>query len=281
MKSIRSVTAFTNHVTNDEPQFYKSSYKEFNVAGDLICENRYNEEGSVIARTANIYDADGKLVETQYYDSLQETTETHSYTYNERGELLKETVDFGQGFLTVYAYHRDSSKRQLTISEQDEDGVVEETKTRVFDTNGNLLEETVYDDNNKAISRIKNSFDQNQRLIRKEENDLRYKTIQYHEYYYHESGRLTGVKTLNHKDKVQNWVKVEYDENNRPVKQITMNGHTITIEYPDELHRIEKHSDAGGMVYSRTEVELNNEGNVVSEHSPDEIVRFEYEYFGD
>lgn len=280
MAKIQSVTAFTTQ-KDSEREGFKSLYKEFNLHGDLILENRYNEDGDVIARTANSYNDNGLIIETIFYDAEQDTSETHKYLYDDNGSLVKETLDFGQGFLTVYVYSRDNEKRQVTISEQDEEGEVEEIRIQMFDVNGNLLEETVFNDENKPISNTKNTFDQDQRLIRKEESDLRYKTIQSHEYYYNESGRVTGIKTLNQKGRLLNWVKVEFDELNRPVRQTTMGGALISIEHIEANRRIEKHLDAGGGIVFETEVELNNEGNVVAEHSPDAVVRYEYEYFPD
>ncbi len=275
---IKSITTVT-HEKQTENDPYKSQYREFNANGDVLVETRYNSDGEVLSKTVNIYNEQHQTTRTEFYDAEQETTEIHDFFYDNRGNLIRETVDFEQGFITVYNYKYNSDGNEIRISEQDEDGEVEEVKIQRYDANGNLLSEQIFDDENHMISETINQLDHNQRLIRKEETDCRYKTSQIHEYYYHESGRLTGIKTVNQKAKVLNWVKLEFDEKNRPVRQTSMSGAGIVMEYSGENTRSERHIDAYGRVVLELETITDNDGRVLKEISPDSVTEYRYEFF--
>ncbi|NLA24355.1 MAG: hypothetical protein GX879_05250 [Bacteroidales bacterium] len=278
MLKIRSITATTT-LKNSETKPFKSLQKEFDENGNLLSEIKYNKDGEITSRHYNIYNDKALLEKSEYVDNEHETSETHEYFYDDNGNLIKETTDFGQGFLSVFVFEKDFKNNQIRIIEQDEDDEIEETKVQTFDEDGNLLEEISYNDANKEILKTINIFDHNKRIIKKEEHDLRYKTVQIHEYYYSNEGLLEGIKSVNKKGRLLNWVKIEYDENKRPTQQTSMNGALISIEYDGDNKRKEKHLDAGGNVVFESELELNEKGNVIVEHSPENIIHYTYEYF--
>ncbi|HOY38216.1 MAG: hypothetical protein KBB11_01675 [Bacteroidales bacterium] len=274
---IKTITAFTDIKTDNIR--YKSSYKVFDENGFLVEEYRFDKNGEIISKSENIFDNEHRLLSSTFFDTEQESSENRTYDYSSEGQLIRETVDFGQGYLSVFLYEYSNSGKRITISEQDEEGEVEETKIQELDDYGNVIKEVVINEDGKEITHIFSSFDNKKRPVRKEERDLNYKTTQIQEYIYNDNDFLEMIKTTNAKNQILNWVKLEYDELNRPVKQTSMSGSVILVEYIDDKTRIEKHINSHGYTYSESKITVNEWGNLLKEDSPEIVTEFEYEYF--
>jgi antitoxin component YwqK of YwqJK toxin-antitoxin module len=211
-------------------------------------------------------------------DKEEGTTETTRYEYDLKNRLIKEETDYYQGFKTILVHIYENTK--VTINSIDEDDEVEESTIHEFDENGNLISETKLDDNGKLVSKIVNQYDHRGKIIRKDEFEKKEKLSKSHTYYYDNDEKLNGIKTTNRKGKLLDWVRIEYDENNRPLRQTTMSGYSIELSYDAEkLLRNEKHLAPNGNIIKDLSTITDKEGNILEEHSPDTIIKYNYDFY--
>lgn len=277
MQKIRSVKATTIPV-GDENASFISEIKEFDLNGNLLKETKFIDKDIIALQTSYQYDEKGNLIEIMNIDKEEGTTETTRYEYDLKNRLIKEETDYYQGFKTILVHIYDNTK--VTINSIDEDDEVEESTIQEFDDNGNIISEIKLDDNGKLVSKIVNQYDHRGKIIRKDEFEKKEKLSKSHIYYYDNDEKLNGIKTTNRKGKLLDWVRIEYDENNRPLRQTTMSGYSIELSYDAEkLLRNEKHLAPNGNIIKDLSTITDKEGNILEEHSPDTIIKYNYDFY--
>jgi YD repeat-containing protein len=277
MQKIRTIKATTIPV-GDEDASFVSEIKEFDINGRLLTEIKNTDKDNIAMQTSYKYDEIGNPLEIINVDKEEGTTETTKYEYDEKARLIREETDYFQGFKTILVYTYNDKK--ITINSIDEDDEIEESTIQEYDDTGNLLSETKLDDNGKLVSKIVNQYDHRGKIIRKDEFEKKEKLSKSHIYYYDNDEQLNGIKTTNRKGKVLDWVRIEYDENNRPIRQTTMSGYSIELSYDAEkLLRNEKHLAPNGNIIQDLSTISDKEGNILEERSPDTIIKYNYYFY--
>lgn len=277
MEKIHYIKTFLKNL-DEKSEKYISELKEYDENGNLVCLRNYDSKGDVIFEHIFNFDSNNKLISESISDFVENYYEKKDYKYDQStSNLVEEKIDYGDAGYSIKKYFYDSNK--IIIKLYDEDDEIEEETEMIFDDCGNLLIKTVKDDMNIIIEKIKNSFDTNDRLIMKEEYDRFNKVEKIHHYYYTESGKIQGIKTLNSRGKTIDWIKIDFNENDKPVLQSTMAGDKIELEYLDDNIIIEKYINQHGVEVSKNKIIRDEKGNTLEEHSVSEIKIYEYIYY--
>ncbi|HRW21902.1 MAG TPA: hypothetical protein PLO05_00465 [Bacteroidales bacterium] len=277
MQKIRTIKSTTVPIGNESEAFI-NEIKEYDQHGNLITETKYIDKDVVALQTSYKYDSNGNIIEIINVDKEEDTTETTVFEYDNNSRLIREVTDYFQGFKTILIYQYEKNK--ITINSIDEDDNIEERTIKEYDDNGNLLAESKIDDKGKLQTKIVNVYDHQGRIIRKDELEKKEKLSKSHTYYYENDDLLIGIKTTNRKGKLLDWIRIEYDENNRPMRQSSMSGYSIELSYDIEKNeRNEKHIAPNGNILKDLTTITNKEGNVIEERSPDIVIKISYDYY--
>lgn len=277
MSEIHFVKTFVQK-SEDTSIKYLYELKEYDKNGNLICLKNYNENGDVIYENTFVFDEGGKLIKESLTDFKGSYNETKEYKYADNTDLLiEEKIDYGEAGYSVKKYFREDKK--IIIKLLDEDGDIEEETEIILDDNGNTVSQTSKDDMGNITEKFKNNFDDNGKLILKEEFDNRGKLEKSHYYFYTSADKLQAIKTLNSREKIIDWVKIDFNDKELPVLQTSMSGDRIEIEYPAENIIIQKYINSSGVEVTNTQIIRDEKGNTLEEHSPEEIKTYEYIYY--
>lgn len=277
MEKIHYVKIYVAPAINAEAKRV-TDLKEYDLNGNLISSKNYDEDGNITYSQEFVFDDNDKIIKESISDFEQDYNETKEYKYDSAtGKLIEEMIDYGEAGFSVLKYERKDNI--LFITQFDEDGEIEETTEICFDTNGNILSKIVRDDMENITEKFVNKFDDDGKLILKEEYDLNNKLEKCHYYFYTPSGKISALKVTNSRDQIIDWVKIEFDENENPISQSMMSGEKILLEYPEPNVVIEKYINSAGIELSQKKIIRDEKGNTLEEHSLDEIKFYEYIFY--
>lgn len=272
MKTVKTIETIHKDI---DAESYTEEIINYNENGDIIMSKKFDPEGNVIEKTITNYNDDGKKISEKQYTSDEDIAEVHFFEYDDKNKLKSEQVKYAEGYESNINYIRNEEKKELLIEETDEDGEIEEYKIIKFDDKGNVTQEADYDDMNKLKTAVKYYHDDNDRLIKREDYELKMKKpIVTREYTYHDNGEIESMIIRNRKGKVVDKFNLEYDDKNRLVMQSSPESGTIVVEHDDDYHRKEKIADAAGNIKNETEYVYNDNGHLIKEKTP--LIEKEY-----
>jgi hypothetical protein len=221
--------------TIDKSLFFKMIERELTKDGELISESEYDEDGTELARTVNVYNEDGKIVSHELYNEGM-LAEKVGYKYDEQGRVSEETREFEEGFPLTTFFTYDSENRVIEKRVDDSEGELQKKETFAYhptwkdkvirhvtsDEEGNLSmeEETEWEERNgeikpKRLLIIDHSFGTKRRTEffdpRTREDHIAY-------------------ATYNEREKVIEYVKVLYDEEGREIEE-----HSVSVNESDNF----------------------------------------------
>ncbi len=200
---------------------HDASFSEDGTTWDLITEYEYSQEGYLIREIS--YDSDGNLLD----DNVE-------YIYDNNGELIRQN-NYVKDCLIGYVLFEYNQEKQLIKEElyrlNDSSDSFEMTGKieYTYDSNGNLIK----NENDGISISIKNSYDEKNRIIKKEcSNGLQEKY-----YYVSEESELVGKKVVT-VPAYSTTYNYTYDSNRNLIEEIieSDNGNSperITYEYED------------------------------------------------
>lgn len=220
---------YRDEVLSPENQVQKNLLSEtlFNSDGNIIEEIVCNDNGQPEQLIRNTYN-NSHLIESNTTDLLNEMSEVQKFEYNETGLLTGKTIYFADGSEMISTYEYDDSGRMIRRIESDPEEGTNQEKTYKYDNNLLIsIKET--DDDGNLLESIDYSYDENGR-------------------------RLTTTTEGSDDDGT---VKIEYDENNRPLIQRNFNTRNqliarTTWEYDGNIVR-ETAESAQGITITETE----------------------------
>ncbi len=258
------------------------------------------------------------LASEKKFDGSGDPEEVHSYTYDEKGNLIEHVMEMPMdGILERFVTTRNAEGHPITIVKFYGDDAGEKVEY-VFATHGQPVsvvrhdadgefeskEELTYNDQHLLVQRLvtdaagvtrKYTFAYNDKnlMAKEEELDGNDKLVSRLEYTYNEDGKETSLLKFNEENKPVSSVKSEYDENGRLARRVSKGFYTrISLyEYDEEGRLLEESlSDENGFVISRNRMEYNESGLVTHETVYETDLtragrdthlahRFEYEFF--
>lgn len=277
-KKIKSIKTYVK-IEDLDSEKHLHEVQEFDENGNHIHNVEYDESGEIAIEVKSVYN-EMKKPQTEYtQNNLDGIGEKKSFTYNSEGRLSMEKIENDGGWISVRKYERLNDGKTIRISMFDEDDELEELTVIEFNDKGDILSTTNYDEDEKQIDVLKNTYDTEGKLLLREELDNKGRLEKAHHYYHTEENKISAVKTLNRKGKTLDWVKLAYNEDGKPIEQSTMSGAKIKIEYPEKMKTVETHINPGGEDVNKTTTNFDEDGNIIEEATTDKVTTYVYEYY--
>jgi hypothetical protein len=215
------------YFTDGYAGYQEYSYDEDGRLASLI---EYDYDDNLVGQNKYEYDEEGRLSKLTEYYGLVSDTET--YTYDEKGNLVKSRKEDEYGTLirmSTHAYDAKGNKiRTVTYNpDTEEPSRISEFN---YDPNGSLLEETVSDPDGAVLTRKTYKYDSKNRKTEYAEQDLATGKITTRTYKYDPQGNLTeetrsvksgdetSLETLIYtNDEAGNWTQIESNKDGSTV----------------------------------------------------------------
>jgi len=251
------------------------------------------QEDAEVLSLLSEYSRQGVLLSERKMESESDGVELHSYTYDDRGNLIQHRLELpddgiceifvtardvdGRPLSTIKYYGDDPGERTeyqyatgshpVTIRRYDADGEEESTEKLQYDGQDRLLERVILPSGASGARYVFN-YDQRGLLEAEEEWEVDGVLLSKTVFHYDEQGRDTLQVKTGPEGKVLSRMVFEYDDAGRLLKR-TSQGYYIRVsafEY-DELGRIteETLSDENGFVITRTRLEYDEQGRIALE----------------
>ncbi|PIE85985.1 MAG: hypothetical protein CSA05_02710 [Bacteroidia bacterium] len=247
MKKIKTVTSYI--VAEDNKQKEITTFLEYNEQEKLICSINYFSAEEIESKIVLKYDSAGNKTEEISYMSETEIDKHVYFKYDEKGNLLAEEICYADGSKSVKTYTNKESEQW--IETRDEDGELEEKIYRKLKNNKDILEETVYDEEEKQTEKQINTYDKENRLTNRLEFGRKNEFLAERKYTYNEAGKIIKRLSVNKKGKLIDAIAYVYDDEGRILEQSLKNHLTIKYEYNKEEKTItEKRFLANGIMAS-------------------------------
>ncbi len=242
---------------------YLREYIETDEKGNEIIKKECNPDGSVEQKTVREFNAAGQIVKEQIYDQ-EELIENKSWEYDENGNVIKEIQYYIDGScdITTVAYDENGNiTGRKTIDDDGEAGGYEE----ITYSNGNIVKHAVFDEDGEVESEEINEWDDQNRLIKKEQLTLEgeRETL---EFEYNENGQLYREILFNEDGKIVERNTYTYGSNGMPEEiheESTVKNNRTRVTYNDKnqvsLHEV---FDVSDNLVNRVERHYNDQGNV-------------------
>ncbi len=219
---IKSIKTF--HIDdNTDGKGMVSIYEERDEQGNVILHIQYNEKEGIEQKTERILNEKGQLIEEKQYTGGEKADQHILYEYNESGKVNQAIVHYLDGSKSYRKYTRDEAQKSTTIEITDDDGIFEGKEFRRFDSEGKLLEEVIYDEENKVTEKRETEYDDYGRIIESVVLDIEgIETVRFYDYYLDDKGRVNKIESLNEDEIIIRTDEIEYDERGNQVKYIVL-----------------------------------------------------------
>ncbi len=295
-KKIRSTTVY--RINSARPDLtgvesgargHKYTRTTFTEEGQLLTEERFNEEEELEEKYEKRYDDKGRLREEITYLEEDMVAEHMTYERDAGGNVVRAFKHYQDGEKDTIEYKRDSDGRLLekvtidSFREVEAREVIDYSSDRVsdrkvyeydelvleesyeYDDDGNMTEHskwTVEDEN----ARFRNVFDPRGNLLQAMKYDLQGKLLSIVKYRYVEN-RLVGI--IEETPYGTNTTTLVHDEHGNPVEQ-------AEVDQDGELNnKATRKYNADGEV-TEAEIFINLKGRGVNQHY---TLKYEYEYY--
>lgn len=144
------------------------SHSEFDSKGNLSEQSVYTQDGILVERIINEFDANGFLIREKYLADADETSEEKSFQRDDKGLVLKEFKHYNDGSFDTTTYEYDNQYRIISKVTMNDEGEIEQkilneyrddflVKTQTFDGENNLvqLDEFKYDEKGNSVEHKK------------------------------------------------------------------------------------------------------------------------------
>lgn len=207
MKNLKIVKIEHQRIGYDEADIEKLEYTEleasYNEDGQITQEKRFDPDGNLNTLTLNQYDEQGLLVQAEQYDQDHILLQKSVNSYNDKHQLVQQSNYFGEGDVEYVTHY-------------------------VYDDEGHLLRQEMYDDGEPDyVEKEMHYLDG--LLVKEFENDDYGKTMNIHTYEYNDK-RLV-VKHIF--DEVQNkdrrTYEFTYDDRDNCIKELVYDYNNMLI----------------------------------------------------
>ncbi len=231
----------------DNPDFYKIFHREMMKDGQLIFEVEYDDDGIELHKTVNTFDDKGKVSTLEIYNEGA-LAEKIIYERDEKGNVLKETRQFDEGFPLTTFFKYDSEGRTIELRVDDSDGELQKRETFVYHPvwNDKVVAHEVFDEEDNLSLKEENEWEERDGEVKAKKfivNDYpldRYRRTEFFDPRKREDN--IAMATFNEKEKVIEYVKILFDEKDRDLEEhsISVNDSDNFIVYYtyDELDRV-------------------------------------------
>jgi hypothetical protein len=260
-KKIKSITALRFDYMKGETQEeevqldgFKTALEEFDEKGNLLKETTYDDNEEIEQVYVYKYNEKGYLIEEiLYYDAEIELVSRKEYVLHDNGLKHKEIVHYSEEEYDTIEY-RYNDKNQLTEKVQfNNSGEVETTEKFIYG-GINLIENVVYDAQDKPLSQKYYTYDEKGNEIEFQSNDLVEDIKFSKEYSYDEKGRRIESLTYNDKNQLREKLLYDYGNESKPlqiIEETPFKKNTVKLTYDEKGNTVCQEE------YNRQEVLIN------------------------
>lgn len=144
---------------------FKKEIQEFDLNGNMIKEVAYNGDGDIEKANEYLFDKDDRLVEEIHYHNSGEYGDQIKYRFDEEGNLMEMEIIYGDGSKSVCKIFL--NKDNKSIKTYDEDGEFESEEVIDYNTDGNVISETKFNEKHCIYSRNTFTYDDKKRMTNK------------------------------------------------------------------------------------------------------------------
>lgn len=177
--------------------------------GGYVMVIETTENGVCTEKQVNTFDAQGSLLESLYYGNSGNLVSKYSYTYNEKGNKIRDVYEYygeEETYTDISEYTYDENDRNILTKYIDGEGNCYSRMESSYDEDGNLLMEACYDEENTKID--------------------------WTEYTYNDKGLEESVKYYYYTDGLVSSTTYEYDDADNLIRTTAKdaNGEVVTEE---------------------------------------------------
>ncbi len=147
-KKLKKIKVFAN---GEETGVYMSESLSFNPLGKLKEHTQYYASGEEHSKVVHFYEGE-ILNRTEYFES-GEMTNAMEFVYDEEKEILREDLIYLDGSKTIKTFTRNKAENSETVLITDESGEVEGKEFRMYNAKGDMIIETLYEEDGETIRR--------------------------------------------------------------------------------------------------------------------------------
>lgn len=235
---------------------------EYNTAGQIVREERYNADGTVNTLTVNQYSDSELLVGTELFDHDHVLIEKVTNEYNDLRKIVCQKNCFGDStkeYVTRYVYDKSWNLIRHEVYSGNELEYVE--KTFEYDENGRLAKEIQNDEYGKAQYVNRYSYDERGLVVKFVHDEVQNKDRRTLEYEYDTAGNRTKELVYDYDNTLIAKTYYTYNEQNRLIQ---------TEEEDLDNYRCIKMDYDGSLVVKNTILDKNGEINSWAEYTYDE-----------
>ena len=264
-----------NEVDIDE---VPSSYKLFDLNGNLICEISYNSEGVISEKTEFDY-VDNLLIQKRIFLDETEVAEYRKYFYDIHGNIDYVLVQYTDDTEEKIIYQYDADHNLISKKSEEGDGgyevlkydgknlifhqiiddfdEVEKEENRKYSSDGRLILIDLKRYEDGELRNILIHFDIDSKIFLEEVKDKNNALIESKYLNYNDKGHLIEIKTIS--DEEERILNFEFDENGNEILQ-------QDVDSQQNIHHSVKRTfDENNNVLS-ADVEIFNYGKAIDFH---------------
>lgn len=280
MKKVKTITGYTTlNGTNPDETRYKSSYTEYDKAGNETLLVTYFDNGEIENKTVQKFDANGHRIEEINYISEDEISDKKTFTRNEKGKLTEQTIAYADGSESIKKYTHEDDDKLVSIITKDDEGNLEEKEIVKLNEAGNIIERRVFDDEDQLVEKQVNEYNEHQHVIKRTETNEQGNIIERTFTYNEKQNMIKRISTTGDK-KLIDLIKLTYDDKDRVTEQEIANTYIMKYEYNDEENSVkEERYLPNGMMDYQSVAFYDEDDLLIEDQKPLSITKYEYEFF--
>ena len=209
----------TGYEENDiTPEDYISAILEYDNQGNLISENTYNPDATLLSATVTEYDENQHPVLVKNYDGEGMLCEQIRSVY-EDGRLVEQTQCYGEGmpeYTTRLVYENNRLVRRNCYDEG-EFSYTERALT--YNDKGQLIKDVEYDEDGQEMYVTTMQYDENGRVVVRVRDEVQQKDRRTVNFEYDAQGRKIKDLIYNYDEALIAKIYSRYDDQNHLVEQ--------------------------------------------------------------
>ncbi len=181
----------------------------YDEKGHLQSQDNYFGEGAPVYTTRNIYEND-MLVRQDAYEKDKFINTEKTFAYDER-KLLSRMIEFDEDGNQLYVTSEEYNQDRLLVKRVREEIMEKDRRTYIYeyDDRRNRTKELIYDYENILISKTYYQYNEDNKIVTKEEEDLdHYQNM----IYSYENGNMVKAVAQDKAGKTISWIEYNYDD---------------------------------------------------------------------
>ena len=219
---VKTQTQWAHEFVDGKPSVkgFKSCVSKYDTRGNKTEEANYNEAGEIISVIVYQYDSrDNRVNYERYKNNRQKLEYSQKIVYDTKGNKIRE---YGWDGATVYSnLYKYNENNKLSEINYSVDNVLVERRKLFY--SGNKIDIQIFDSNNKLTYRQENTYNEKGLLLTEVKTGGQGNVVHTLDLQYNTVGDLMEETKKRAADKLDYQKSYQYDKDNRPVKEETIN----------------------------------------------------------